>query len=397
VDKRTVLLAVPGLEAGMDEPHRTWVRFPGGDRVPCGPFLFEILAVFREPRSLQEGFSALAARVPGTSALAEATRDTRLLHRAGILLEQGAAKPVTMRAAGFSTAGIHVAMLNDRERTETFLTAISRVVRPGDVVVDLGSGTGILAIAAAKAGAARVYAIEAGGMADAAAALIAQSGMSDRITLLRTWSTGATIDQRADVLITETLGNDPWSEGIVGLVADARRRLLKPHARVIPSRIRWIAQPVCVPLDQLDELVFSAAAAERWSAWYGIDFGPLVDVGQPKLGAPFVRQSVVASWTRPTPPVVLTELDLERGGVVPAVCDGSAISSAEAVIDGAVICWEATLSSGCTLTTVPGQAPLESHWKVQFVPLKAPIGVKAGDVIDLSFDGRQRRLSVRIR
>ena len=50
--------------------------------------------------------------------------------------------------------------LRDVERTETLLRAIARTVRPGDTVVEAGAGSGILSLAAARAGAARVFAIE---------------------------------------------------------------------------------------------------------------------------------------------------------------------------------------------------------------------------------------------
>jgi predicted RNA methylase len=57
---------------------------------------------------------------------------------------------------------LHLAMLDDRNRTAAYLEAIRDGVREGDVVVDIGTGTGVLAAAAAQAGARRVYAIEVG-------------------------------------------------------------------------------------------------------------------------------------------------------------------------------------------------------------------------------------------
>ena len=62
----------------------------------------------------------------------------------------------------------HREYLADRARTALFRRAIKAVVRPGDVVLDLGSGTGVLGLLALKAGAARVYQVDESPMIEVA-------------------------------------------------------------------------------------------------------------------------------------------------------------------------------------------------------------------------------------
>ena len=72
---------------------------------------------------------------------------------------------------------VHRTMICDRVRTEAFRRAIDSVVRPGDVVLDVGAGSGILSVFAARAGAARVYAVERTTVAVLAQELAAANGV----------------------------------------------------------------------------------------------------------------------------------------------------------------------------------------------------------------------------
>jgi Ribosomal protein L11 methyltransferase (PrmA) len=118
-----------------------------------------VLQTFAGPTSVGKALVQLGAKGPEDWV----ESSTSILH----LYEAGALQDVSTpeahdHAVGFDAAPIHVQILNDRVRTSRFIDAIERIVRAGDVVVDIGTGTGILAIAAARAGARHVYAIEEG-------------------------------------------------------------------------------------------------------------------------------------------------------------------------------------------------------------------------------------------
>jgi hypothetical protein len=230
--------------------------------------LFELLAAFEAPAPLDQVLATLPAR--GPSDWAERLAMVMELRRAGILVQPGAADPPR---SGFAAPAVHARMLHDTARVNGYLRAIAEVVRPGDVVVDLGTGTGVLAVAAVRAGAKHVYAIEESSIVDVARDVFAVNGVADRITLIRGHSTRVTLPERANVLVTETLGNDPLDEGILVYVDDAKRRLLTPDARLIPFAIDIVVQAVDVPLERTSLL--TRDDTERWRELYGVDLSPL--------------------------------------------------------------------------------------------------------------------------
>lgn len=88
-------------------------------------------------------------------------------------------------------------------------------VAPGDVVVDLGTGSGVLVVAAARAGARRVYAVEADTIADGTHAVFEANGVLDRVTPVGSRSTEITLPEPADVLVAELIGNEPLGERVL--------------------------------------------------------------------------------------------------------------------------------------------------------------------------------------
>lgn len=235
------------------------------------------LTVFAQPLSLEEGLKKM--QVSGLQDWIQLTSIIAKLHMAGALIDQ-AEKPIASdkNPDSFGAAPIHLAMLNDKLRTDSFISGLQETVKQGDIVLDIGTGTGVLAIAAARAGAKKVYAIEASGMADVAQATISKTEVADRITLIRGWSTQVELPEKADVLVSEILGNDPFDENILQTFRDARKRLLNFHPRILPENVKVWVLPVMIPQALLKNKVLLPDDLVNWQSWYGVDFSALKHV-----------------------------------------------------------------------------------------------------------------------
>ena len=265
----------------------------------------------------------------------------------------------------------HHSMLLDDERTRAFLRAILATVRPGDVVVDVGTGTGVLSLFAALAGARRVYAIEREPIAELARSVAERNGLADRIVVVDTPSVDWDVDEPVDVLITETIGNMGLDEGIIEWVADARARFLRADARVVPRTVR-----VCIALVESshDHEVLS-----RWKEPFRtFDLSALHRIAMNNLV--WADLSPVSLLSDPSEAI---EVDLEHGDLDAA---RSAIHSRSRLtarrcgtIHGIGAWFHAELSEAISLTNGP---PLRTpSWQQAFLPLETPLRIEEGEEV----------------
>ncbi len=134
-------------------------------------------------------------------------------------------------------------MLADRPRMEFYRAAIQRHIQPGDRVIDLGTGTGILAALASRRGAARVYAIDHSPILKHARTLAAANRI-ERVEFFDTHSTDFSVAERVDVILHEQMGDGLFDEAMMANVSDLRDRLLKPGGLILPSRFEFFCEPI---------------------------------------------------------------------------------------------------------------------------------------------------------
>ena len=135
----------------------------------------------------------------------------------------------------------HATIILDRARNEAYDAALQAAIKPGMRVLEVGAGTGLLAMMAARAGAAEVITCEANPLiAERARVIIAANGYADRVRIIGKHSSelriGEDLAGPADVFVSEIISDALIGEGMLLVAEDVVPRLLKPGAAVIPYR-----------------------------------------------------------------------------------------------------------------------------------------------------------------
>lgn len=126
-------------------------------------------------------------------------------------------------------------MLADEERINAYTKALERVVDSDSVVVDIGTGTGIFALIAARLGAGRVFAIDPNEAIEIAREIVIANGYGDRVECIQDVSTNVDLPEPATIVASDITGALPLMGGRISALVDARERLLGPAGMLIPQ------------------------------------------------------------------------------------------------------------------------------------------------------------------
>ena len=132
----------------------------------------------------------------------------------------------------------HFGYLSDAVKVRRYREAIAKVVRGNDVVADLGCGSGVLGLACLRAGARFVHCIDETPFIDVARRTLTDAGYGLQAAFHRARSQHIELPERVDVLVCDHVGFFGVDYGILGMLADAQRRFLKPGGAVIPAELR---------------------------------------------------------------------------------------------------------------------------------------------------------------
>lgn len=280
----------------------------------------------------------------------------------------------------------HFSMLNDLERNDAFATALERVLPRGAHVLDIGSGTGLLAMMAAKAGAASVTTCEQSPMlAEMATQIVAQHGLSDVITVVAKRSDelvmGVDLPRRADVIVSEIVDCGLIGEGVLPTVAHAREHLLAPGGTLLPESARVFGA-------LLDSAAVDGLNRVRYAGGFNVGLlNGLATPGHFPVRLPTWPHRMVSETHE------LCAFDFASG---PMSDGANAIEmpvTETGTAHGLAVWFEMALGGGVVLRNSPDNAA--SHWMQAFVPFGEPVAVTEGDEVLIDFQWQRGRLSAR--
>ncbi|RMG08717.1 MAG: class I SAM-dependent methyltransferase [Planctomycetota bacterium] len=366
----------PGLRLSFAPGGALHASGPGGVDAAVDPSLIPFLCACDGTRSLAE-HARTACAWPELSGAAR-LRLLRLvaadLCRAGVLRGGPPGdEPLEPYFRSYSHLGVHRAMIADRVRTDAFRRALEAVVRPGDVVLDVGSGTGILSLFASRAGAGEVHGIERAALVPVARRLVEANGV--RGVEFHACAAEEFPPRPADVVVSEWLGQFAIGEGMFPAVATVRDRCLRPGGRIVPAAVRCFLAP------------FAAGGAPQ---------GTLADWLEPVAGLdlrPLLEEELSWLWTvadRVDPSALLAPA--AEVGCIDGLRDGPEVLRLEAQASFAVeraarlggLCgwFVAELAPGVVLSTAPDAPP--THWEQHVFPTR-PWELAPGDRLELGF------------
>lgn len=183
--------------------------------------------------------------------------------------------------------GIHEEMLKDEVRTLTYRNAMyhNKHLFRGKVVLDIGCGTGILCMFAAKAGASKVIGIECSGIVEHAEKITKENHLDHIITIVKGKVEDVEIPvEKVDIIISEWMGYCLFYESMLDTVLYARDKWLKPDGMMFPDRATLF-------LCAIEDRQYKDEKINWWDSVYGFNMScirkvaisePLVDVVDPK-------------------------------------------------------------------------------------------------------------------
>lgn len=271
----------------------------------------------------------------------------------------------------------HVPMMNEHRRNNAYFEGMKTHVTPDSLVFEIGAGSGLLSMMAARLGARRVVTCEGAPIIAAKAQkIVATNGFADTVTVLSKPSFEVQLPEelpeQADVLVHEIFSSGLIEEHVLPALEDAKARLLKPGAAIVPAR---------------SSLMIALVGGEGIGNYFhvsdpfGFDISEFNEITPKKL--PVFRADLNPQLL--SDDVEAFHFDFVRDSQWPAEHKTIEVTATEAGVCYGVIQWiRLDMDGSTTYENHPRDNVSVSGWQHLFYRFDAPITLEAGQTVRLS-------------
>jgi len=261
-------------------------------------------------------------------------------------------------------------MIADTGRTDAYARALTSRIDSSSVVLDIGTGAGILALLACRAGARKVYAVEPSDAIQVAREAAIANGFADRIQFIQAMTTAIDLPEAVDGIVSDLHGTTPMFGPSLVSILDARDRLLKPGGWMIPAcETMWVS------------LVSSPTAHDRaiavWTTKYGFDLESARDRTSSHLHKTWLSEGELVGA-----PQLWATLDYARLDSPNARGDASWRIDRRCVVHGLVVWFDCETAPRTTFSNSPASGQRHIYGQ-SFLPWRTALSLAAGDIVSV--------------
>lgn len=259
----------------------------------------------------------------------------------------------------FNSLYEHEKMLGDRVRVDTYARGIEAIISDGAKVIDLGTGTGVLAMLAARKHGTHIYALDHSSFIEKAEKIARANGF-DNISFHYTNSRKFTPPQKVDIVLHEQIGDDLFEENMVENLLDLKARALKPGGLILPGRFQLFATPVALHTDYHVPFIWEKDV-------HGLDFSllKLEESTDPYDAGDYVLNYIAASACKAflCDPKPIMEIDLNtisKSDEIPSEFSQTVTINSDENMDGLCIWFRTFFNDEISFDTSPFSR--HTHW-----------------------------------
>ncbi|KAJ6141391.1 hypothetical protein N7470_009781 [Penicillium chermesinum] len=264
--------------------------------------------------------------------------------------------------------GIHEEMLKDDVRTRSYRDSIyqNRHIFKDKVVLDVGCGTGILSMFAARAGAKHVIGVDMSSIVEKAKEIVAVNGLSEKVTLLQG-------------KMEEWMGYFLLYESMLDTVLYARDTYLAPGGKIFPDKATMYVAAIEDGEYKDDKIGF-------WDNVWGFDYSPMKEIA---LTEPLVDTVEVKALVTDPCPIITFDLNTVTTADL-AFKVPYEVTAKRSDFVHALIAWFDIEFSAChkPITFSTGPHARYTHWKQTVFYLRDVLTIEAGEKVSGYLENR---------